>query len=220
MAVDDSLPISQSSASSSSSLSSLTESRHRTQIATDNSSSFIPFFARLQQTTVFIPAHRSRTNLSTTPSSSLTTDIQSISNESKLSNPSSSNSISRERKRFESQQRFNPILNNPLLNHRREVPKPVRMNISTDSSQTIKLHQTTKPFKVRSNDKQTSTSSLLTQRIEPVTDRKVISEELPLIDKRKYDYITRWIHDVRLATYSSEQRCSKMKVSQKRLIHS
>ncbi|CAF1626128.1 unnamed protein product, partial [Adineta ricciae] len=212
--------LSMAPSSTSSSSASLVESRYRAQVATENSSSFMPFFARTHQTNVLVPAHRLRTNLATTPACSMNTDLQSLHSESKSSNIPSSNSRSNDVKCVQPQQIPNPILNNPLLNHRRETPKPTRVNISTDSCQTVELHPMTKLCKARSkNGKQMSTVSLLTQRAQPVSDGTIVSGELPPIDKVKFDYITRWIHEVRVATYTSG--CySKMKFSPKRLIQS
>ena len=214
MAVDDNQPVA-APLSASSSTVSLVESRYRAQVATENSSSFVPFFDRTHQTNVFVPAYRPRTNLTATPACSMNTDLQSINSESK-----SSNSKGNDSKCPQPQPRVNPILNNPLLNHRRDTPKPIRVNICTDSCQTIELHSLTKLSKVRSNNiKQISTVSLLTQRTEPVSDETISSGELPPIDKVKFDYITRWIHEVRVATYTPD--CySKMKFSPKRLIQS
>ncbi|CAF4341834.1 unnamed protein product, partial [Adineta steineri] len=135
MAVDQNLPIvTPSTISSSSASSPILLRKSRALIATNNSSAFIQFPNSPRRSSSFIPIPRPQASPLSTPVSSIRTNAQSI------SNAPSSSTVSDEHKRTHSQHGSNPILNNPLLNHRKEKPKPFRQNFSTDISYTTKLN--------------------------------------------------------------------------------
>jgi hypothetical protein len=219
MAVDDHLLVVTSvpptSASSSSSSPSITERRRFMQVATDNSSAFIQFLTNSRQSLLFVPTHRSRTNLSTTPSH-LTKDTHSASNKSKSSNGPSLSFTSTDHGRTHSEQRSNPILNNPLLNHRKEQPKSPPLKISTDFSYT-RLYLSSKPLKPISTNRANTVPLLANQTESIISDKKIIpddnknidQEEIPGLNKIKYDYITHWLNEVHQATYSKTKRSKK-----------
>jgi len=210
MAVDDQLPIqtplsAASTLSSSSSSSFITERRHLVQVATNNSSTFIQFPANSRQIPLCIPTDRSRAIYLKTREFSHATDIRSI------SNPRSSSIPISDRERHHSQQRYNPILNNSLLNHRKEQPKSSPIKPSTDYSLTTRLCLSSKAVKPISNDHPTSIipantspqteSSISDQQILPNEDEDNDQQEAHRLDKNKYDYITRWLQEVEQAKY-------------------
>lgn len=213
MAVDDHLPMvaplsANSNSSSSSSSTTNTHQQYRTQVATDNSSTFIQFPISLRQSSVYVPTYRSRTNLSTAPPTRLTPETSTASNKTK-SHTSESSVVSTDRERSLSRQRFNPILNNPLLNHRKEQPKSSSTKVSVDFSQTTRLCL---PSKSTQNNHQIS-SNLTYETENDISHEQLISDEkenndqqetLPCLDKTKYDYITRWLFNVQQANSSKE----------------
>jgi hypothetical protein len=125
-----------------------------------------------------------------------------------------------ENRRTHSQQRTNPILTNPLLNHRKEQPKTPPMKSSNEYSRTTRLCLSSKPLRATINDTQVpriraSTAPVLARQKDTninTSDRLIIkvdnktSEQQPhtqYIDDNKYDYITRWLNEVRAATCSN-----------------
>jgi hypothetical protein len=237
MAVDDHLqvvvPLSITSTSSSPSSSPVTGRRRFIQVATDNSSTFIQFPINSRQSSLFVPTYRPGTRLSTARPFSRAKDTQSRSNRSKSSNTPSASTVSAGHKRNHSQEKSNPILNNSLLNHRKEQPKSFPIKISTDSSHTTRLSLSSKPLKTISNDNQISTipastaplsvhqteNSISDQQIIPDDNENNDEQKIHCLDKSKYDYITQWLHAVRQATYSTKTFLKK-KSSKNRFIQS
>lgn len=239
MAVDHDLPTVQPSSNglnSTSTSSSVPPSDNRkrlVQVATNNSATFIQFPRSARQSCPFVPISRPRTDHSSTRYSPQTIETQSVSNQSKsfTTAPTSSEaSGDGENKRGQFQQRTNPILTNPLLNHRKEHPKTPPMKSFKTYSRTTRLCLSSKPFRTTSNDTQmpavrASTAPILAhQKVETninVSDRLMISinpktieheeQQTQYIDKNKYDYITRWLNEVRAATCSNKTILSKMK---------
>ncbi|UJR09744.1 hypothetical protein I4U23_013973 [Adineta vaga] len=223
-----------SSASSSSSTSSPLLNRRRSsfQVATSNSATFIQFPNSARQSTSFIPICRPRTSHSSTYIPSQTTDTQSVSNQSKNSATAPSSSIaSDEHKRSHSHHRINPILNNPLLNHRKEQPKTPPIKSSTEYSCTTRLCLSSRPIKQTSNENdllpnrartapllahQNVTDSNVSNDLPISIDKKTTAQQFPFVDTTKYDYITRWLNEIRAATYSSELVRSKSKRTKRR----
>ncbi|CAF0884509.1 unnamed protein product [Adineta ricciae] len=240
MAINDDLPSAKpvttvnvsSSSSTSSSSPSLYRRRCSLQVATSNSATFIQFPNSARQSLSFIPVCRPRTSHSSMRVPSQTTDTQSLSNQSKLSaNAPSSSNISDEHKRSHSHHRINPILNNPLLNHRKEQPKtpPIK---SQEYSRTTRLCLSSRPMKQTSNENYLSTARartapLLAHENAPVSDisdgflapieKKTPDDQFPYVDTVKYDYITRWLNEIRAATYSTEPNRGKSKRTKRRL---
>jgi hypothetical protein len=226
MAIDDYVPTKPplsaiSTSSSSSSLSSPNIERQRlTQVATENSSSFVQFPTNLRRSSLFVPITRPRTSLSSTPPSTLITDNQSISNNSKSSNAPSSTTTSDDHKRRRSQHGFNPILNNPLLNHRKEQPKPHPISTPPDFSHTMRLYRSARTFKTITKNNKPSTihqipSPLLAHHTECNSNKPMANpnhQEVEYCDKNKYDYIKRWLKEVRLAV------CPPATLSKKRFV--
>jgi hypothetical protein len=244
MAIESDLPhvkpssiVSASSASTtSSSLLSINNRKRLIQVATDNSATFIQFPKNSRQASLYVPISRPRTSHSSTRLPSHKVDTQSLSNHSKSSaNAPASSIASEEHKRSRSQQRINPILNNPLLNHRREEPKSPPIKPSKEHSRTLRLCLSSRPFKITSNGTQmpiirASTAPFLAHQTEPNTntsDRLTIpndnktseqQQQTQYVDDNKYDYITRWLNEVRAATYSNETFLSKIKYTKRRIV--
>jgi hypothetical protein len=158
-----------------------------------------------------IPTDRSRAIPSKTRPVSCRTDIRSI------SNTHSSNIPITDR----TQQKFNPILNNSLLNHRKEQPKSSSIKISTDYSLTTRLclssnspkteHQTST---IRAHTPPQIESSISEQ---PNENEDNDQQETQQLDKSKYDYITRWLQEVEQAK-SSTGTFAKIKRSKMKCI--
>ncbi|CAF1415117.1 unnamed protein product [Adineta steineri] len=240
MAINNDLPsiepISVKTASSSSSTSSpLNQRRPLVQVATNNSATFIQFpTSTTRQASTFVPICRPRTSLSSIRLPLHTLDTQSVSNQSKFSihAPSSSN-ISDDHKRSHSHQRINPILSNPLLNHRKEQPKTPPIRPSNEYSRTTRISLSSRPLKSTVNETHISnnrarTAPHLIHQKEPintnVSDRLTISidkkpneQQSQYIDPTKYDYITRWLNEIRSATSSNETVRTKSKRIKRRL---
>ncbi|CAF1161534.1 unnamed protein product [Rotaria sordida] len=232
MAIGDHLPIivpssasvnsssvSKSTSSSPSSSSSIGERRRFVPVATHNSSTFIQFPTNVRQSISFVPVYPSRASISSVQPCSFTIDTQSISTKSKSSNTSPSSITSNQHKRNYFQQRPNPILNNPLLNHRKDQPKKCSINFSYTTRICLSS-------KTNSNDNQLSIDRAniapqLTNQIENISDRlndeNSDQQEIEYFNKTKYDYITRWLHDIRQATYCAET-FSKTKRSKNRFV--
>jgi hypothetical protein len=245
MAVDSDLPlvkhpsiVSGSSSSSASSSSSPFHGRRcLVQVATNNSSTFIKFPTNARQASPFIPVFRPRTSFSSTRLSSHTADTQSISNQSKSSAkaPTSCNT-SDVHKRNHSEQRVNPILNNPLLNHRKEQPKSLPIKPSNEYSRTTRLCLSSRPLKSTQDDHRipiirASTAPLFAHQTDTnvnISDRLILpnnnktsgQHQMQYADDNKYDYITRWLNEVRAATYSNETLPLKSKRTKQRIIQS
>jgi len=247
MAVDGDLPsvkqssVVSASSSSSTSASLLPLNRNRlVQVATNNSATFIQFPRNARRTFPFVPIFRPRTSHSSTRLSSYTVDTQSLSNQSKFSaNAPASSIASDEHKRGHSQPRINPILNNPLLNHRKEEPKSPPVKSSNEYSRTTRLCLSSRPLKPTSNDTKmptmrASTAPILAHQKETninISDRLIIpienktsqqqqQQQTQYVDDNKYDYITRWLNEVRAATHSNEALLSKSKRIKRRLLSS
>ncbi|CAF2802332.1 unnamed protein product [Rotaria sp. Silwood2] len=239
MAVGDHLPVivptsaslnsSCVSKSTSPSSSPIIERRRFAPTATHNSSTFIRFPTNTRQSTSFVPIYRPQANVLSVQPCSLTTDTQSLSNKSKSSNTPPSSITSDQHKHNYSQQRSNPILNNPLLNHRKEQPKSFPNKFSTNFSYTTRICLSSK---TNSNGNQLSTNRAstapqLTHQIENTSDRLIIPkndensdlQEIAYFYETKYNYIRRWLHDVRQATYCTET-FRKTKRSKKRFVQS
>ena len=242
MAINNDLPCvqpspvitaSSSSSSSSSSLSSPLNRRKRLiQVATNNSATFIQFLTNARQASPFVPISRPRTSYSTTRLPLHTTDTQSLSNQSKSSaNAPPSSNASDDHKRSHSQQRINPILNNPLLNHRKEQPKSPPIKSSNEYSRTTRLCLSSRPLKATSNDThiptirastaphlahQKHTNINTTDRLIIPIDKKISEQQMQYVDANKYDYITRWLTEIRAATYSNEKFRAKSKRTKRR----
>lgn len=179
---------------------------HRIQVATTNSATFIRFPNSARQSQAFIPLCPSRTSFSSTPVSCFTTDSKS-----------STSPEPNENRRGRSESRVNPILSNPLLNHRREQPK-------TQPRTSYSAHPARLPLSTVTN--RATTAPVLTDRqradalvIAPVPTTPIEPEEdlcLSYMDDVKFDYISRWIREVRAATFSDSRSPPRVKRSKRR----
>ena len=181
MAVDDQMAHSTTrSTSSSSSCISPSHSRRQRliQVATTNSSTFIHFPSNRRQSTSFVPVFRACTRMS----SPMTTDTYSSSNHSKISG--------NEHQRSHSQQRLNPILTNPLLNHRKEQVKfpPMKTNSSSQPLKTL------------------STAPRRASAVPLLPPSDPLPTPAPFLDEVKFDYITRWLEQIRLVTHTIDTK--------------
>jgi len=216
-----------SSSSTSSSLSPFNRRKRLLQVATNNSASFIQFPANARQASPFVPINHPRTSYSSTCLPIHTADSQSLSNQSKSSvNAHSSSNASDDPKRSHSQHRINPILSNPLLNHRKEQPKSLPIKSSNEYSRTTRLCLSSKPLRATSNDthkpiirantaphlvhKKDTHINISDRLIIPI-DKKSPGHQIQYVDANKYDYITRWLNEIRAATYSNEISRTKSK---------
>lgn len=231
MAINNDLPCmksssviteSSSSSTSSSLLSPFNRRRRLTQVATNNSATFIQFPTSARQESSFVPITRPRTSYSSTRLSFHRADTQSVSNQSKSSvhTPSSSNA-SDDHKRGHSQHRINPILNNPLLNHRKEQPKSPPIKSSIEYSRTTRLCLSSKPLKATLNDApiptiRASTAPPYIDRLILPIDQNPSDQRMQYVDPNKYDYITRWLTELRAATCSNENFRTKSKRTKRR----
>ncbi|CAF1313778.1 unnamed protein product [Rotaria magnacalcarata] len=245
MAIDNELPsvkplsafCTSSSSSTSSSLSPFLRQRRLIQVATNNSATFIQFPMNVRQSSSFIPICRPRTSYSSARLSSPSADTQSLSNQSKSSAQDPQSSItSTDHKRGQSERRVNPILNNPLLNHRKEQPKYPLTKCSNESSRPSRPYLPSKPLKsTATTDTQISAirestvppivnqpeiNINLSDRLILLTDNKTRELHLQYVDENKYDYITRWLNTVRTATYSTENLHLESKRSMRRIVPS
>lgn len=201
--------------------SPMTPRRRFVQVATNNSSTFIQFPTNSRQLILVLPSIRTRANHSQTSFVSGTTDIQSGSSHSKSSNTRSSSIVSADRSR----QKVNPILNNSLLNYRREQPKSFPMPMSTDLSNITRLSLSSKPC----NDPLVLTertphipdeiqSTVSDSDITPDENENTDEVEGPFLDPKKYKYVTQWLYEVeqaRTRTGSSPKtKCQKSKFAQ------
>lgn len=235
MAIDHDLPTmiqpSSNGLNSTSILTSSSDNRKRlVQVATNNSATFIQFPRNARQACPFIPISRPRTDHSSTRYSPQTVESQSVSKSFPTPPTSSVTSGEGDNKRGHSQQRTNPILTNPLLNHRKEQPKTPPMKSFKTYSRTTRLCLSSKPFRTTSNEThmpviRASTAPILAhQKVETninISDRLMISidhktieheeQQTQYIDKNKYDYITRWLNEVRAATCSNKTILAKTK---------
>lgn len=242
MAIDNDLPSVKlpldnfnSASSTTSSVSSSNNTRRPlVQVATNNSATFIQFPVRSRQSSPFVPLCRPRTSQSSARLSSNTPDTQSLSNQSKTSEPARTfSSDESDHKRVQSQQRANPILENPLLNHRKSPVKYPPIKSANESSRKTRLCQSAKPFKPLSNNIQLATirASTVPPIVHPqennmnISDRLLISidntpseHQKQYVDNNKYDYITRWLNEVRAATCSNAAFQSESKSTKRRLI--
>ena len=192
------------------------------QVATDNSATFIQFPAHYRSKCMFRPIYPSRTSFSSTPVSSINTETPSVSK--------SSGSDQTDTKRDPSQVRVNPILNNPLLNHRKEQPKtPLTSNQIGSSPRPLKHNIVIDPL---SPTNRASTAPIFAHQINPnprISDRNFLSvdekiddsnqqRQYPLLDENKHDYISRWISEVRAATFSHDTLNTRPKRTKRRLM--
>lgn len=233
MAVENSLPTNQPSSN---------DRKRLVQVATNNSATFIQFPRNARQACPFIPICRSRTDHSSTRYSPQTVETQSSSTQSKSFTNAPTSSIASgegENKRGQSQQRINPILTNPLLNHRKEHPKTPPMTSSNTHSRTTRLCLSSKPFRTTSNDAyrptiRASTAPILAHPKQTninISDRLILSidqkrieqeqeqeQQTQYIDQNKYDYITRWLNEVRAATCSTKTVLVKTKRTKRAVV--
>lgn len=230
-----------SSSSTSSSLSPFNNRKRLVQVATNNSASFIQFPHNARQACLFVPICRPRTSHSSARLSAHTIETQSLSHQSKSSSNAPTASVASgdgENKRIHSQQRTNPILTNPLLNHRKEQPKTLPMKSSSEYSRTTRLCMSSRPLKATTNDIQmptirASTAPILARQKNTninVSDRLIITidnktseqqqQQMQYIDANKYDYITRWLNEVRAATCSNNTLLSKTKRTKRGFVSS
>ena len=184
------------------------ERRKLVQVATNNSSTFIQFPTNSRQLILLLPTIRTRANQSKTSFISGTTDIQSGSSQTKSSKTHSSSIVSTDRSR----QKLNPILNNSLLNYRKQQVKPFSVQMSTDRSYIARLPLS---FKTKSNDltipaDHTQPAELDTDEIQTVhSDPEIVpneneNEEIeeiepPFLNPSKYEYVTQWLIEVEQA---------------------
>jgi hypothetical protein len=117
----------------------------------------------------------------------------------------------KDHKRSHCQQRFNPILNNPLLNHRTESPKTLSTKNSTDFSHITKLCLLSQPSKTSQTENLIESFDIIINNNEDD-----IEEQVGDFDQSKHDYITRWLWEIRQATYNTTEPSSKSKRSKKR----
>ena len=213
-----------STSSTSSGLKPIYGRERLVQVATTNSATFIQFPTNNRHACLFIPLCPSRASVSSTPVSSLTTETNSISYKSKSSarTPSLSNDTGDQRRDL-SQPRANPILNNPLLNHRKEQPKSLPVKSTNEYTRPTRLCLSSRPFRAAPTDppvvtNRASTAPLFahpTNAHHNAPDRHMIpvitktteeqeqpQQEFQYVDDTKLDYITRWIRQVRAATFS------------------
>ncbi|CAF2619199.1 unnamed protein product [Rotaria sp. Silwood2] len=234
MAIDDDLPslkqpsvvfTSSCSSSASSSLSPFIRQRRLIQVATDNSATFIRFPTNAHQSSLFVPISRPIISHSSRRQSSPSVDTQSLSNQSKSSIHAATSSItSGDHKPDHSQQRINPILINPLLNHRKEQPKCPPIKISNEQSSKLLSNNT----QITTNRASTVPPIVHQQEINiNLSDRLIISinnktsqQQMKHVDENKYDYINRWLNEVRTATFSNEICRSEPKRTKRRVLPS
>ena len=170
---------------------------HHVQVATSNSATFIRFPSSARTTQPFIPLCPSRTSFSSTPVSSLTADSKS-----------SCSPEPTEGRRGRSEQRVNPILTNPLLNHRREQPKthPRPRRSSQPTRRIVTAPMTAVPI-----------ITDVPQTILPEeTSVAHVEEEPTYMDEVKFDYISRWIREVRAATKTEQRSPTRIRRSKRR----
>jgi hypothetical protein len=241
MAIESEVPSMKPSILASTSFTSPTSSsflafNHRkrlVQVATNNSATFIQFPRHARQASLFIPICHPRTSHSSTRLSSYIVETQSLSNQSKSSaNAPTSSIASGDHKRSHSQQPTNPILTNSLLNHRKEQPKTPPPK---EYSRTTRLCLSSRPVKPTLNNTQipmirASTAPVSAHQQEAninISDRLILpidkktseqQQQTQYLDDNKYDYITRWLNEVRAATYSKEALLLKAKRTKRRLI--
>ncbi len=201
MAVDDQLTIhAPLSATSTLSSSSSSTRRQLVQVATNNSSTFIQFPNTSRQLSC-VSTGRSREAHSKTRPFTCGADIRVASNAPLPTIPLTDRT----------QQRFNPILNNSLLNYRKEQPKSFPVKISTDYSITTELCLTSKTPKaehqiptIRTDISHETESSVSDEQNENEDNDDDDQEETEYLDKSKYEYITRWLQEVEQAQSSAE----------------
>ena len=176
----------------------------------------------------YIPICRSRMSSSLTRPSSHTIDNQSLSNQSKSSaQVPTSNDTNNDCRRTHSQQRINPILNNPFLNHRKEQPKiNVHINSSNEHHKKNQFYRLPRSLKLNSNivrvppirpiQRTEITNTNKPNTMPALTNNHRTEQDISYVDKTKYDYITRWLNEVREATYSTELVRSTSKRTKRR----
>lgn len=192
------------------------------QVATNNSATFIHFPPNHRQSCVFVPICPSRISVSSTPVSSITTDTYSL---SKSSTPDHT-----DLKLNHNYPLQNPILSNPLLNHRKEQPKAFPLK----AFRPIRFGNSSKATQINPNDSSLSNTRASTAHLfvhqnntnPHVSDRHnlIVNEKtsndnyhpLSYIDDHKHDYIARWINEVRAATRSSNEKLSSRSKRTKR----
>ena len=231
MAIDNDLPsmkspsvvFTSSSISISSSLLPFNQRKRLIQVATTNSSTFIPLLSNARHPLPFVPICHPRISSSAARFSPHTFDTNSSSNQSKSSAKAQISSIrSSNYKCLHTQQRINPILNNPLLNYRREQPKYPSIKSSNGHTRTEEeLLRSSRPLKPISNKTETpivrantvppvshqnETNTSLPSKLIISIENRTPEQEIQYIDQDKHDYITRWVNEVRAATYSKNFR--------------
>lgn len=173
MAVDEHLPEIVVGSSGSSSVSSNSPNNQRRkrliQIATENSSAFIRFPRSQRLNSSIVPVNRTRPSLSSARLSSATTEQE--------------NNAQKDQQRSQSLQRSNPILENPLLNHRKA---------SSDVSSIVQIDSTNKT-RPKTNDR----IVVLQQKQQQLAEQRAKQNQVILyLGKVKFDYIQRWLNEV------------------------
>ncbi|CAF1035456.1 unnamed protein product [Rotaria sordida] len=236
MAIENDLPsvkppstvfVSSSSSSTSSSLSPFIRQGRLVQVGTNNSAAFIQFPTNARQSSPFVPISSPRTSHSLTRQSSSTVDTQSLSNQSKSSTHATTASIaSGDHKRGHFEQRINPILNNPFLNHRKEQQKYPPIKSSNEHCLSSKLLSNNTQISTNCASTvlpivhQQETNINLSDRLIILNDNKTREQQMQYVNENKYDYITRWLNAVRAATYSNETIRSESKRTKRRVLSS
>lgn len=188
------------------------------QVATCNSATFIKFPSHYRSNSSFRPLCPSRNSISSTPVSSLNTESPPLSK--------SSGSEQNEVKREPNKVRLNPILNNPLLNHRKE---PARSTISSARRPIFPNELTRKPNQSSSESLATisrpKTAPTCIEHKINQSDRKLVENEENIaendsasIDDHKHDFITRWLQEVRAATCSQQQSTATSKRNKRKIL--
>ncbi|CAF3214371.1 unnamed protein product [Rotaria socialis] len=204
--------------------------RRMTPVGTHNSSTFIRFPISSRTSTAFVPIYQQRTYRSSFRPTPIIKDTHSISDNSKSSNPTPSSIVSDQQKPNLSKKMINPILNNPLLNYRKERPKPIPNRFQTSFSNTSRLGLASKAT-INNNPKskfRANTAPLLANEIETTSNEQITSneseyedqKEIEFFDESKYNYITRWIQGIRVTENGRTETLPKIRNSKNRLVQS
>ncbi|CAF2091428.1 unnamed protein product [Rotaria magnacalcarata] len=199
-------------------------------VGTHNSSTFIRFPISSRTSTTFVPIYQQRTYRSSLRPTPIIKDTHSISDNSKSSNPTPSSIVSDQQKSNLSKKMINPILNNPLLNYRKEQPKPIPNRFQTSFSNTLRLGLALK-MAINDNPKskfRSDTAPLLANEIETTSNEQITSDEneyddqreIEYFDKSKHNYIIRWMQDIRVTANDRTETLPKIRNSKNRLVQS
>jgi hypothetical protein len=190
-----SLSSSSSSSSSSSATPGSTYAEQRRQclvrVATHNSSTFLSLPSNSRLRYVLKPVVRPDTSLSLTTTKTAT-DIYSVSNHSRMSSIGHTHPS-------------NPILNNPLLNHRKKnlavLPAVKSVGDPSSTARRRLLSKASQRTHTRLQHGNNTTSSQVQSSTSiPIRqDDEQTARLLPYLDEIKFDLIARWLKDVRVA---------------------